>query len=135
MVDFRMLSASTTSGIFFNPRGAAAAVRRHFHGTGRSGTEEHVWCPKTGVALNFDMINYHIRTMNDYPSHMPDQREPPRVRGVRRIRGRGECQASMSGITVRRLQRHRKMGAGLPHNAPGYTQVARENLMEIQMNS
>ena len=36
-------------------------------GLGRSGTEEHVWCPHTGVALNFDLINYHIGTMNDYP--------------------------------------------------------------------
>jgi CO/xanthine dehydrogenase Mo-binding subunit len=36
-------------------------------GLGRSATEEHVWCPRTGVALNFDLINYHIGTMNDYP--------------------------------------------------------------------
>jgi CO/xanthine dehydrogenase Mo-binding subunit len=37
-------------------------------GLGKSATEEKVYCPKTGVGLNFDHINYHLGTMNDYPT-------------------------------------------------------------------
>jgi len=37
-------------------------------GLGKSATEEKVYCPKTGVGLNFDHINYHFGTMNDYPT-------------------------------------------------------------------
>lgn len=37
-------------------------------GIGKSATEEKVYCPRTGVGLNFDHINYHIGTMNDYPA-------------------------------------------------------------------
>jgi CO/xanthine dehydrogenase Mo-binding subunit len=36
-------------------------------GIGKSATEEKVYCPRTGVGLNLDHINYHIGTMNDYP--------------------------------------------------------------------
>jgi CO/xanthine dehydrogenase Mo-binding subunit len=36
-------------------------------GIGKSATEEKVYCPNTGVGLNFDLINYHFGTMNDYP--------------------------------------------------------------------
>ena len=36
-------------------------------GIGKSATEEKIFCPKTGVGLNFDHINYHFGTMNDYP--------------------------------------------------------------------
>jgi CO/xanthine dehydrogenase Mo-binding subunit len=36
-------------------------------GIGKSATEEKVYCPATGVGLNFDHINYHLGTMNDYP--------------------------------------------------------------------
>ncbi len=36
-------------------------------GIGKSATEEKVYCPKTGVGLNFDHVNYHMGTMNDYP--------------------------------------------------------------------
>jgi len=36
-------------------------------GLSRSATEEKVWCPRTGVVLNNDLIGYHIGTMNDYP--------------------------------------------------------------------
>jgi CO/xanthine dehydrogenase Mo-binding subunit len=36
-------------------------------GLGRSATEEKIYCPKTGVGLNFDHINYLLGTMNDYP--------------------------------------------------------------------
>ena len=55
-------------GHLFNPQGAEAQqYGGAVMGLGRSGTEEHVWCPRTGVALNFDLIQYHIGTMNDYP--------------------------------------------------------------------
>jgi len=36
-------------------------------GLSRSATEEKIWCPRTGVVLNNDLIGYHIGTMNDYP--------------------------------------------------------------------
>jgi CO/xanthine dehydrogenase Mo-binding subunit len=56
-------------GHLFNPKGAAAQqYGGAIMGLGRSATEEHVWCPRTGVALNQDLINYHIGTMNDYPA-------------------------------------------------------------------
>jgi CO/xanthine dehydrogenase Mo-binding subunit len=56
-------------GHIFNPQGAegqqyGGAVM----GLGKSATEEKVYCPKTGVGLNLDHINYHIGTMNDYPA-------------------------------------------------------------------
>jgi CO/xanthine dehydrogenase Mo-binding subunit len=55
-------------GHIFNRRGAegqqyGGAVM----GIGKSATEEKIYCPKTGVGLNLDHINYHIGTMNDYP--------------------------------------------------------------------
>jgi len=55
-------------GHVFNPRGAmgqqyGGAVM----GLGRSATEEKIYCPATGVGLNFDHIHYHLGTMNDYP--------------------------------------------------------------------
>ena len=54
-------------GHVFNPAGAmgqqyGGAVM----GFGRSAMEEKVYCPNTGVGLNFDHINYHIGTMNDF---------------------------------------------------------------------
>jgi CO/xanthine dehydrogenase Mo-binding subunit len=55
-------------GHLFNPRGAAAQqYGGAVMGLGRSFIEEHVWCPATGVALNYDMIDYRIGTMNDFP--------------------------------------------------------------------
>jgi len=56
-------------GHLFNPQGAegqqyGGAVM----GLGKSATEEKVYCPATGVGLNLDHINYHIGTMNDYPT-------------------------------------------------------------------
>ncbi len=55
-------------GHLFNPQGAMAQqYGGAIMGLGRSATEDHAWCPRTGVALNFDLINYHIGTMNDYP--------------------------------------------------------------------
>jgi xanthine dehydrogenase molybdenum-binding subunit len=54
-------------GHVFNPEGAmgqqyGGAVM----GFGRSATEEKVYCPETGVGLNFDHIGYYIGTMNDF---------------------------------------------------------------------
>jgi xanthine dehydrogenase molybdenum-binding subunit len=54
-------------GHVFNPEGVmgqqyGGAVM----GLGRSATEEKVYCPRTGVGLNFDIINYYMGTMNDY---------------------------------------------------------------------
>ncbi len=55
-------------GHLFNRRGAEAQqYGGAIMGLGRSVTEEKVYCPKTGVGLNFDNIGYHIGTMNDYP--------------------------------------------------------------------
>lgn len=56
-------------GHLLNPKGAegqqyGGAVM----GLGRSATEEKVYCPATGVGLNCDHINYHLGTMNDYPT-------------------------------------------------------------------
>ena len=56
-------------GHLFNRRGAEAQqYGGAIMGLGRSATEEKIYCPRTGVGLNFDNIGYHIGTMNDYPS-------------------------------------------------------------------
>jgi CO/xanthine dehydrogenase Mo-binding subunit len=55
-------------GHLFNRRGAEAQqYGGAIMGLGRSATEEKIYCPKTGVGLNFDNIGYRIGTMNDYP--------------------------------------------------------------------
>jgi CO/xanthine dehydrogenase Mo-binding subunit len=55
-------------GHIFNRQGAEAQqYGGAVMGIGKSATEEKVYCPKTGVGLNFDHINYHFGTMNDYP--------------------------------------------------------------------
>jgi CO/xanthine dehydrogenase Mo-binding subunit len=69
MVEVTTVVLVNDVGHLFNPRGAAAQqYGGAIMGFGRSATEEHVWCPRTGVALNFDLINYHVGTMNDYPA-------------------------------------------------------------------
>jgi xanthine dehydrogenase molybdenum-binding subunit len=56
-------------GHLFNPQGAMGQqYGGAIMGLGRSATEEKIYCPKTGVGLNFDHINYHLGTMNDYPA-------------------------------------------------------------------
>jgi xanthine dehydrogenase molybdenum-binding subunit len=54
-------------GHCFNPAGA---MGQQYGGAvmafGRSATEEKVFCPNSGVGLNYDHMNYHIGTMNDY---------------------------------------------------------------------
>jgi CO/xanthine dehydrogenase Mo-binding subunit len=55
-------------GHLFNRQGAEAQqYGGAIMGLGRSATEEKVYCPRTGVGMNFDHIGYHIGTMNDYP--------------------------------------------------------------------
>ncbi|MBN2318094.1 MAG: molybdopterin-dependent oxidoreductase [Acidobacteria bacterium] len=56
-------------GHLFNRRGAEAQqYGGAVMGIGKSATEGKVYCPSTGVGLNFDHINYHFGTMNDYPT-------------------------------------------------------------------
>ena len=56
-------------GHLFNPRGAAAQqYGGAVMGLSRSNIEEHAWCPRTGVGLNKDLLNYHLGTMNDFPA-------------------------------------------------------------------
>jgi CO/xanthine dehydrogenase Mo-binding subunit len=67
-VDVTNIVCVNDVGHIFNPEGAegqqyGGAVM----GLGRSITEEKVFCPKSGIALNNDHIGYHIGTMNDYP--------------------------------------------------------------------
>jgi len=54
-------------GHVFNPAGA---MGQQYGGAvmafGKSATEEKVYCPKTGVGLNYDHMYYHIGTMNDF---------------------------------------------------------------------
>ena len=55
-------------GHIFNRQGAEAQqYGGAIMGMGKSASEEKVYCPRTGVGLNFDHINYHFGTMNDYP--------------------------------------------------------------------
>ncbi|NLD37303.1 MAG: molybdopterin-dependent oxidoreductase [Desulfatiglans sp.] len=55
-------------GHLFNRKGAEGQqYGGAIMGLGRSATEEKIFCPETGVGLNFDHINYHFGTMNDYP--------------------------------------------------------------------
>jgi CO/xanthine dehydrogenase Mo-binding subunit len=101
-VDFKNIVCVNDVGHLFNPQGAEAQQYGGiFMGLGRSGTEEHVWCPNTGVALNFDMINYHIGTMNDYPPPKCLTSESHLGYAAFGAFGIGEnIGASMSGITV-----------------------------------
>jgi CO/xanthine dehydrogenase Mo-binding subunit len=56
-------------GHLFNRQGAEGQqYGGAIMGIGKSATEEKIYCPKTGVGLNLDHINYHIGTMNDYPT-------------------------------------------------------------------
>jgi xanthine dehydrogenase molybdenum-binding subunit len=67
-VDVANIVCVNDVGHLFNPEGASGQqYGGAVMGLGRSATEEHAWCPRTGVALNYDLINYHIGTMNDYP--------------------------------------------------------------------
>jgi CO/xanthine dehydrogenase Mo-binding subunit len=69
-------------------------------GLGKSATEEKVYCPQTGVGLNFDHINYHLGTMNDYPTVQCSLNESHLGYGPYGSYGIGEnIGASMAAIT------------------------------------
>jgi CO/xanthine dehydrogenase Mo-binding subunit len=89
-------------GHLFNPQGAAAQqYGGAIMGLSRSATEEHFWCPRTGVALNKDLLNYPIGTMNDYPASTCLINESHLGYAAFGAYGIGEnTAAAMSGITV-----------------------------------
>jgi xanthine dehydrogenase molybdenum-binding subunit len=89
-------------GQLFSRRGAEAQqYGGAIMGLGRSATEEKVYCPQTGVGLNFDMIGYHIGTMNDYPKVRCILNESHQGYSSYGACGVGEASAaSMSGITA-----------------------------------
>ena len=97
-------------GHLFSRRGAEAQqYGGAIMGLGRSATEEKVYCPRTGVGLNFDNIGYHIGTMNDYPDIGCIINESHLGYSSYGACGIGEATgASLSGIT-----------AGAIHNATG----------------
>jgi len=89
-------------GHLFNRRGAEAQqYGGAIMGLGRSATEEKIYCPRTGVGLNFDNIGYHIGTMNDYPEVKCIINESHLGYSSFGACGIGEAAAaSMSGITA-----------------------------------
>ena len=68
MVDVLNMVCVNDVGHVFNPQGAEGQqYGGAIMGLGRSATEEKIFCPRTGVGLNYDHIGYHLGTMNDYP--------------------------------------------------------------------
>jgi CO/xanthine dehydrogenase Mo-binding subunit len=102
MVNVANIVCVNDVGHLFNPKGAEAQqYGGAIMGLGRSATEEHVWCPRTGVALNKDLLNYHIGTMNDYPASKCLINESHLGYAAFGAFGIGENSgAAMSGITV-----------------------------------
>jgi xanthine dehydrogenase molybdenum-binding subunit len=101
-VDLTNIVCVNDVGYVFNAKGAegqqyGGAVM----GLGKSATEEKIWCPRTGVVLNNDLIGYHIGTMNDYPSVQCILNESHLGYSSYGACGIGEdVGASMSGITA-----------------------------------
>jgi CO/xanthine dehydrogenase Mo-binding subunit len=102
MVDVTRIVCVNDVGHLFNPEGAAAQqYGGAVMGLGRSATEESIYCPRTGVALNHDLIGYHMGTMNDYPTSQCLINESHLGYAAFGAVGIGECPgAAMSGITV-----------------------------------
>jgi CO/xanthine dehydrogenase Mo-binding subunit len=102
MVDVTQVVCVNDVGHLFNPEGAAAQqYGGAVMGLSRSGTEEHAFCPRTGVALNYDLLGYHMGTMNDYPQARCFINESHLGYAAYGAYGIGEnIGASMSGITV-----------------------------------
>jgi CO/xanthine dehydrogenase Mo-binding subunit len=68
MVDVVNMVCVNDVGHVFNPEGAEGQqYGGAIMGLGRSATEEKIFCPRTGIGLNYDHIGYHLGTMNDYP--------------------------------------------------------------------
>ncbi len=88
-------------GHLFNRQGAEAQqYGGAVMGIGRSATEEKIYCPRTGVGLNLDHINYHLGTMNDYPETQCLLNESHLGYGTYGACGIGEnIGASLSAIT------------------------------------
>ncbi|MBP1624866.1 MAG: aldehyde oxidase and xanthine dehydrogenase molybdopterin binding protein [Acidobacteria bacterium] len=101
-VDVTRIVCVNDVGHLFNPEGAAAQqYGGAVMGLSRSGTEEHVYCPRTGVSLNYDLIGYHMGSMNDYPAAECLINESHLGYAAYGSYGIGEnVGASMSGITV-----------------------------------
>ena len=89
-------------GHLFNRRGAEAQqYGGAVMGLGKSATEEKIYCPSTGVGLNFDNIGYHMGTMNDYPDVKCIINESHLGYSSYGASGIGEAPAaSLSGITA-----------------------------------
>ena len=102
MMDVTKIVCVNDVGHLFNPVGAYAQQYGGVGmGMGRSGTEGHIFCPNTGVALNYDLIGYHIATMNDYPNVEGLINESHLGYAAYGAYGIGEnIAAGMSGITV-----------------------------------
>ncbi len=102
VVDVTRIVCVNDVGHLFNPRGAEAQqYGGAIMGLGRSLTEEHLFCPRTGVPLNYDLIGYHLGTMNDYPPAKCLINESHLGYAAYGAYGIGEnVGASMSGITV-----------------------------------
>jgi CO/xanthine dehydrogenase Mo-binding subunit len=102
MIDVTKVVCVNDVGHLFNPEGAAAQqYGGAVMGLGRSATEEHFFCPRTGVALNYDLIGYHLGTMNDYPPAQCFINESHLGYAAYGSYGIGEnVGASMSGITA-----------------------------------
>ncbi|MDM7998103.1 MAG: molybdopterin-dependent oxidoreductase [Acidobacteriota bacterium] len=102
VIDVTRIVCVNDVGHLFNPEGAyAQQYGGAVMGLGRSATEEHIFCPRTGVALNYDLIGYHIGTMNDYPTVEGFINESHLGYAAYGAYGIGEnIGAAMSGITV-----------------------------------
>jgi CO/xanthine dehydrogenase Mo-binding subunit len=88
-------------GHVFNPQGAhGQQYGGAIMGIGKSATEEKIYCPETGVGLNFDHIHYQIGTMNDYPTIQCLLHESHLGFGTYGASGIGEnVGSSLAGIT------------------------------------
>jgi xanthine dehydrogenase molybdenum-binding subunit len=102
IVDIQNIVCVNDVGHLFNPKGAAAQqYGGAVMGLGRSTMEEQIWCPETGVALNHDMLNYRIGTMNDFSPSTCLINESHLGYAAFGTYGIGEnIGAAMSGITV-----------------------------------
>ena len=102
MVDVTQVVCVNDVGHLFNPKGAEAQqYGGSIMGLGRSLTEEHVFCPNTGVPLNYDLLGYHIGTMNDYPQAQCLINESHLGYAAYGAYGIGEnIGASLSGVTA-----------------------------------
>ncbi len=102
MVDILQVVCVNDVGHLFNPKGAEAQqYGGAIMGLGRSLTEEHFFCPHTGVPLNYDLVGYHLGTMNDYPATRCLINESHLGYAAYGTYGIGEnIGASMSGITA-----------------------------------